>query len=67
MDPSVGAWSGTAMFGGLLFVFVYFTAVKGPMAGKIGGWHLKARGEGGKRYEKNQNSRIPRNIQQRKN
>jgi hypothetical protein len=37
MDPGVGLWLEIAIFGGLLFVFMYFVEVKGPIAGKIRG------------------------------
>lgn len=36
-------WLEIVIFGVLLFAFMYFVAVKGPIAGKIRWWHLKAR------------------------
>jgi hypothetical protein len=52
MDPGVGVWLEIAIFSSLLFVFMYFVAAKGPIAGKIRAWRFKAREEGGKEYGK---------------
>lgn len=43
MDPGLGVWLEIAIFGGLLYIFMYFTVVKGPTAGKIKGWLVRAR------------------------
>jgi hypothetical protein len=46
----VTLWLEIVIFGGLLFVFMYFLAAKVLIARKIREWHLKAREEGGKSY-----------------
>lgn len=43
MDPSIVIWLEIAIFGGLFYVFMYFAAVKGPVANKVKEWTLKAR------------------------